>query len=183
MWGCRVSTGSIGVIVEGVELFEGQQAELRALLADPATDVDVAARARIVLLRADGLTRGEVARRSGVSLPTVDRWVSRFAQRGADGLITRTAARPQVPEQVRDRVLTLARTAPPPATGLTCWTTRALADYLRTAEAIAVSHNYVANLIRTENIRWTSPTAASRTPGRATAGRRGSAPRRPGRSR
>lgn len=154
-------TVSIGVIVERVELSEGQRAELRALLADPATGVDIGSRARIVLWRADGLTRGEVASRAGVSLPTVDRWVKRFAQHGADGLITRTAAHPQVSEQVRDHVLALARTDPRPATGLSRWTTRALADYLRTTESITVSHNYVANLVRAENLQWTNPTAAS----------------------
>lgn len=52
-----------------MELPENEPASLHALLAALDTPADVAARARIVLLRAQGRTRGEIANQCGVSHP------------------------------------------------------------------------------------------------------------------
>ena len=55
-----------------MEFPEEQGASLRTLLAAPDTPAEVRAGARIVVLRGQGHSRGEVARRCGVSVPTVD---------------------------------------------------------------------------------------------------------------
>ena len=59
----------------------------------------VATRARIVLWRAEGRQKKEVAALAGVSRPTVDLWLRRFEADGVAGLLDRRrgAAREQVP--------------------------------------------------------------------------------------
>lgn len=138
----------------GVEFSEEQQASLRALLATPDVPADIAARARIVILRGQGHTRGEIAKRCGVSLPTVDRWVSRFAEHGVAGLSGRPRARAQVPEHVRRRVLHLAAASPPADSGgLGRWSVRTLVEHLQRTEGITVSGNYVATVLRDAGVR------------------------------
>ena len=48
-------------------------------------EAGLAQRARIVLLAADGLPNAEIARRVGVSGPTVLAWRNRYACGGIDG--------------------------------------------------------------------------------------------------
>ena len=146
-----------------MEQSEEQQTELRELAASPNTPPDVAARARMVLLRRRGLTRGEVAARCGVSLQTVDRWVARFAEHGAAGLASRPRARTQVSEHARAHALKLAAAPPPLSTGLTAWTTRALADHLLQKDGITVSHNYIATVLREAGIDLTPPPAVRKS--------------------
>ncbi|MBS2965825.1 helix-turn-helix domain-containing protein [Actinocrinis puniceicyclus] len=140
-----------------MDLSESDLAALRELLAAPGTPVGLAARARIVLLRATGGTRGEVAAQCGVSLPTVDRWVSRFAEQGVAGLVGRSNARRQVPGWVRRRVLELAASPPPADVGLERWTTRTLAAYLAQGEGALVSNNYIALVLREAGVRLAAP--------------------------
>ena len=140
-----------------MEQSEEQLAELRELAASPNTPPDVAARARMVLLRRRGLTRGEVAAQCGVSLQTFDRWMARFTEYGAAGLASRPRARPQAPDHARAHALELAAAPPPLSTGLTHWTTRALADHLRQTDGITVSHNYIATVLRQAGIDLTPP--------------------------
>ena len=61
-----------------MELTEEQAAELRAVVDSRDVTGAVATRARIVLWRAEGRMRKDVAELAGVSLPTVDRWVDRY---------------------------------------------------------------------------------------------------------
>lgn len=149
-----------------MELSDRELAALQALLDAPDTPVDVRMRARIVLLRARGRTRGKIAEQCGVSLPTVDRWVSRYREQGIAGLIGRPRARAQVPEHVRGRLLELAASVPPAATGLAYWTTRTLADYLRQTEDVTVSNNYVATVLRQAGIRLTTTAEHQKPHGR-----------------
>jgi len=137
----------------GVELSDKQRAALRVVLAASGTRAEVAARARIVLVRGQGCSRGEVAQRCGVSLPTVDRWVSRFLEHGVDGLAGRSRARARVPEHVRRRVVQLAACAPPTDSGVACWSTRALADFISRTGELTVSSNYVATVLREAGVR------------------------------
>jgi transposase len=136
-----------------------QQAELRALIAAPDTPPAVARRARMVLLRGQGHTSSDVAALCGVSPPTVDRWVARFGEHGSAGFANRPRGRTQVPEHARRRVLELAAAPPPPSTGLTCWTTRTLADHLRRTDDITVSSNYIATVLREAGIDLKAPTS------------------------
>ena len=54
----------------------------------------MAQRARIVLLAADGVSNTEIARRVGVSRPTVIGWRARYARRGIAGLADEPASGP-----------------------------------------------------------------------------------------
>jgi transposase len=104
---------------------------------------------------AEGRRRKDVAELAGVSLPTVDRWVTRYAERGLAGLDDdpRGAGREQVPASVRARVLALTRATPPVETGLSHWSSRELAAYLKRAEGVSVSWHYVAKLWRDKGLQ------------------------------
>src|SRR3954452_8790143 len=99
-------------------LNEEQAAELRAVVHSRDVPAVVATRARIVLWMAEGRRRKDVAELAGVSLPTVDRWVDRYAAHGVAGLEEhkRGGPREQVPTWVPARILALTRTTPPPQT-------------------------------------------------------------------
>jgi hypothetical protein len=98
-----------------VELTSEQRAELAALVNSADVSASVATRARIVLWRADGRPKLEIAALAEVSRPTVDLWLSRFAAGGVSGLLDRRrgAPREQMPAAIRGRVLALTRTSPP----------------------------------------------------------------------
>ena len=85
----------------GVEV--EQQAELRALVNSPDVSAAIATRARIVLWRAEGRLKKEVAALAGVSRPTVDLWLGRYDAEGVAGLLDRSHAAPreQVPAVIR----------------------------------------------------------------------------------
>lgn len=138
------------VVDAGVMLTEDQAAELRALTNSRDVSAVVATRARIVLWMGEGRRRKDVAELAGVSLPTVDRWVARYAVDGLAGLEdgSHAAPREQVPGWVRGRILALTRTSPPAETGLSHWSSRAMAAHLKRVEGVAVSWHYVANLWR-----------------------------------
>ena len=138
-----------------VVLTEEQSAELRAVVNSRNVSAAFATRARIVLWMAEGRRRKDVAELAAVSLPTVDRWVARYATRGLAGLEDdkRGAGREQVPARVAARILALTRTTPPTETGLSHWSSREMAGYLQRAEGITVSWHYVATLWRDNGLR------------------------------
>ncbi|MFF4533428.1 IS630 family transposase [Streptomyces sp. NPDC001407] len=138
-----------------MELSEEQAADLRALANSPDVPADVASRARIVLWTDEGRRRKDIAELLGVSLPTVDRWKTRYAQRGLAGLEGDRpgGAREQVPTRVRARVIALTRMTPPAVTGLSHWSTRELAKYMKRTENVSVSWHYIARIWREENLK------------------------------
>ena len=116
----------------------------------------VATRARIVLWRAEGCLKKDVASRAGVSRPTVDAVLARFVGDRVAGLQDKpvTIARPaRVPAEVRARVLALTRSSPPTQTGLSHWSSRELAAFLQRTEGVSVSHNYIAALWREHGLK------------------------------
>jgi len=115
-----------------VELTEEQVAELRAVANSRDVSGAVATRARIVLWTAEGRMRKDVGALAGVSLPTVDRWVDRYAEHGLVGLEEhkRGAAREQMPARIPARILALTRATPPAETGLSHWSSREMAGYV-----------------------------------------------------
>jgi transposase len=115
----------------------------------------VATRARIVLWMAEGRRRKDVAVLSGVSPPTVDRWVRRYGGNGLAGLEDESHAAPreQVPARVRARILALSRSTPPVETGLSHWSSREMVAYLKRVEGVTVSWHYVAKLWRDNNLQ------------------------------
>jgi transposase len=146
----------LGRLVDpGVVLTRGQIAELRAVINSRDVPALVATRARIVLWMAEGRRRKDVAELAGVSLPTVDRWVDRYARRGLAGLedASHAAPREQVPAWVAARILALTRATPPVQTGLSHWSSRAMSGYLKRVEGISVSWHYVAKLWRENDLK------------------------------
>ncbi len=89
----------------------------------------LAQRARIVLLAAEGVPNAEIARRTGVSGPTVLTWRNRYLAGGVDALgdLARPG-RPRVHDEVAVVVTTLQR--PPAVLGVTHWSSRLLGDHL-----------------------------------------------------
>jgi transposase len=132
-----------------------QEAELRAVVNSRDVPAVVATRARIVLWKAEGRQRKEVAQLAQVSLPTVDRWLQRYATDGLAGLEEhkRGAGREQVPARIRARILALTRTSPPTETGLSHWSAREMATYIRRSEQVSVSWHYVAKLWRENDLK------------------------------
>jgi len=98
----------------------------------------VATRARIVLWCAEGRLKKQVAALAGVSRPTVDLWLSRYQSEGLAGLIDRSHAAPreQVPGPIRARLLAATRMSPPAETGLSQWSSRAMAAFIQRAEGV-----------------------------------------------
>lgn len=133
-----------------VELTDDQRAELRVIVTSSEVSAAVATRARIVLWRAEGRQKQEVAALAGVSRPTVDLWLRRFDAEGVAGLLDRArgAARDQMPARVRGRILAATRTSPPMEMGLSHWSSREMARFITRTEGVYVSHHYVAKLWR-----------------------------------
>jgi transposase len=124
-----------------MDLTAGQEAELWALLNSRDVSAAMATRARIVLWHARGVARKDIAPLAGVSLPTVDWWVHRYAEAGLAGLheLKPGGGRAQVDPQVRARIVALSRPGPPRQSGPSQWSCRLMADHLRRAEGIEVS--------------------------------------------
>ena len=74
--------------------------------------------------------------------------VSRGFQAGNEVL-----ARDQMSPRIRARILALTRTSPPAETGLSHWSSREMADYVRRTENTYVSHHYVAKLWRDNGLK------------------------------
>lgn len=139
----------------GVELAEEQAAELRAVATSRDVSGAVATRARIVLWTAEGRMRKDIGVLAGVSLPTVDRWLNRYAELGLAGLEEhkRGAAREQMPAHIPARILALTRMSPPAETGLSHWSSRQMAAYITRTEGVPVSWHYVAKLWRDNELQ------------------------------
>ena len=101
------------VVARGMELTADERAELRALVNSAEVPATVATRARIVLWRSERRPKKQVAELAGVTRPTVDLWLSRYASDGIAGLLDRPrgAGREQVPASIRARILAVARTS------------------------------------------------------------------------
>ena len=133
---------------------DADRAELERRARSKGAPARVVERARIVLLAADGLTGSQIAERAGCTEPTVVKWRRQYAEAGLAGL--EDAPRPGGPKTVlTDEVVAeiLAATVTPPprslqAAGVTHWSSRRLADWLRQARGIRVSHDSVSVLWR-----------------------------------
>jgi transposase len=134
---------------------DADRVELERRARDLGAPARVAQRARIVLLAADGLTGQQIAERTGCTEPTVIKWRRLYAKDGLAGLAD--TPRPGGPRTVlTDEVVykILAATLTPPpgslqAQGVTHWSSRRLADWLRRARKIDVSHDSISRLWRT----------------------------------
>src|SRR3954464_13668545 len=111
--------------------------ELVRLPRSSSASAGLAARARIVLLAADGSANVQIAELVGVSRPTVDLWRNRYRDHGLAGLADQD--RPGRPRRVEPRRIVEATLTPPPKSlGVTHWSSRLLAARLH------VSHVTIA---------------------------------------
>jgi transposase len=138
-----------------VELTADERVELRALINSAEVSAAVGTRARIVLWHADGRMKKDIAVLAGVSRPTVDLWLGRYADEGAVGLLSQPpgGSREQVPARIRSRVLALTRMTPPTDTGLSHWSSREMAAHITRTEGVPVSHHWVAKLWREHGLK------------------------------
>jgi transposase len=133
---------------------DADRAELERRARSKGAPARVVERARIVLLAADGLTGAQIAGRAGCTEPTVIKWRRRYAECGLAGL--EDAPRPGGPktvltEEVVGQILAATVTPPPEslrAAGVTHWSSRRLADWLRQVKGISVSHDSITVLWR-----------------------------------
>jgi transposase len=105
-----------------------ERARIAALVGDRNRLHKHVQRARIILLSADRLAAAEIARKTGVSRPTVWRWQQRFAEAGVMGLLrdkTRKPGRKPLPAATVAKILALPCGEPPGQT--THWTGRMVA--------------------------------------------------------
>jgi len=118
----------------GVELPDEELVTLRRFSRKPSVSAGEALRTRIVLTAAAGAGTSEIARRLGISRPTVISWRERYRAGGIEAL--RDAPRSGRPKVV-DEAEILARTLEPPPKrlGVTHWSTRLLAAELEIGDA------------------------------------------------
>ena len=109
-------------------------------------EAGLAQRARIVLLAAQGVPNAEIARRVGVSRPTVIQWRNRYEAGAISALgdLDRSG-RPPVIDDVAVVVATVQ--APPEALGVTHWSARLLGKHL------GISFASVARIWREWNLQ------------------------------
>ena len=111
-------------------LRDGDRELLESWTRSSSIRAGLAQRARIVLLAADGLSNTEIAERVGVSRPTVIGWRDRYAISGSRGLVDeQRSGRPRTVD--RAEILAATLSPPPGRLGITHWSSRLLADYLK----------------------------------------------------
>src|ERR1019366_7479474 len=133
---------------------DADRAKLERRARDGGAPARVAERARIVLLAAERLTGPQIAERAGCTEPTVVKWRRQYAEGGLAGL--EDAPRPGGPktvltEKAISEILSATVTPPPDAlaaAGVTHWSSRRLADWLRRSRKITVSHDSITRLWR-----------------------------------
>jgi transposase len=113
-----------------IVLTEDERVRLQGWARRRKSAAGLATRSRIVLAAAEGESNTAIARRLGVSRPTVTTWRSRFSEHRLDGLLDEP--RPGRPRSVDDAAVeelirATLETAPE---GATHWSTRSMAQHL-----------------------------------------------------
>jgi len=121
-----------GAIAEPLLLRESDREELVRLTRSSSVGAGLAARARIVLLAADGTPNVEIAQLVGMSRPTVNVWRARYVERGLAGLADERRSGRKRSIDPR-QIVTETLRPPPAALGVTHWSSRLLADRLGTS--------------------------------------------------
>jgi transposase len=123
-----------------------QRKELERVVARPTASQREAQRSRIILLRGEGLSQDEVARKIGVNRPVVVHWEKRFTEAGIEGLseARRSGRPPVITEELRAQIISEAVRPPP---GHTQWSTRKM------AKAKGVSNQTVHKLWRANDLK------------------------------
>ena len=125
-----------------VVLSAAEREQLAAIAANRNRPRKHIERAQIVLASADRHPAQQVAKRIGISRPTVWRWQQRFAENGIDGLLrdrTRKPGKAPIAAEIAARVVAMACTEPPHQA--THWTGRAM------AKAVGISLGSVQRIL------------------------------------
>jgi transposase len=133
-------------------LRENEREELVGWSRSSSVRAGLAARARIVLLAADGTPNVEIARLVGVSRPTVNLWRSRYVERGLAGLADeqRSGRKRSIDQR---RIVAETLRSPPAGLGVTHWSSRLL------AQRLGISHVSVAEAWKRYGVRpWKAET-------------------------
>jgi len=149
------TSGQFSEMMSVMNLADEDRVVLESLIRRDGYDGSVSARARIVLWRAEGHSAPKIARMARTTKPTVYKWIARYEQYGVDGLSDRfsTGRPPEISAEVRARILAVTRQSPPEKTGLSHWSSREMARYLKQEMGISVSHNFVAALWRDHDLQ------------------------------
>jgi transposase len=117
-----------------VRIGDEDRATLVSWSRSSAIRAGLAMRAKVVLAVGDGEGTSSIARRLGISRPTVILWRDRYVAAGLDGLYD--APRSGRPKTVDDTAIIAATLEPPPdSLGVTHWSTRLLAGALGIGDA------------------------------------------------
>src|SRR3954464_12850848 len=110
-----------------IELSEEERAAVERWARRPSSAQALAVRSRIVLDAAEGRSNTEIAKRLGVSRPTVTKWRSRFAKHRLDGLLDEP--RPGRPRTITDEQVeqVIVKTLESTPKNATHWSTRSMA--------------------------------------------------------
>ena len=130
------------------------RARLEQLAADRNSPRKVVWRAQIVLLSAERHGTMAIARRTGMSKPTVWRWQARYAQAGVDGLV-RDKTRPgrKKPLSAETKLMVVTKTMNEKPANATHWSARLMAKETglshRSIQRIWAEHGLKPHLTRT----------------------------------
>src|SRR5215469_8999960 len=120
-----VGRGTIGgmSLAPALILRDGDRERLADLARLPSVPSGLAKRARMVLLAADGVPNAEIARKVGVSRPTVIGWRDRYAAGGIKALGDEPrSGRPALIDEIEVVAATLVNEGrPPQRLGITHW--------------------------------------------------------------
>lgn len=132
--------------ISTLELTDEERAELQRRVRASTTPQRDVRRARIVLLRAEGLREEDVAEKLGTSVTTVSLWSRRFDESGLDGLrdLPGRGRKPSLPPEKVQRVVTEV-TQPPE--GRRRWSTRTM------GKAVGVSADSVHRIWKQNDLK------------------------------
>ena len=126
---------------QGLKLTTADRSQLESITRSRSLPAGLVRRAQMVLLGADGVAGTEIARRFGVSRPTVSLWHKRFRERGIAGLHAELrSGRPRSfdDERIAELINTVLKSKPQ---GATHWSVRRVAE--ATGIASTTVHRYM----------------------------------------
>jgi len=141
-------------VARGVKLSDTQRELLERVARARTSSVRFAARAKMILMAADGLTDQLIAKELGVTRQTIARWRGRFVLLGVAGIekdAPRPGRKPKIPRQTVQKVVRMTTQEKP--SDSTHWSTRSMARATGLSEAsvrrIWKRHGLKPHLLRT----------------------------------
>ena len=129
-----------------LQLTPEERSELQPLVRAPTTSQRDGLRARVVLLRGEGLNEKDVAEQLATSVTTVSLWSRRFGRNRLEGLRDKPGRgrKPWLPPEKIQKVITQLRQPPQ---GRRRWSVRTM------AKAVGISHDSVHRIWRQNDLK------------------------------